>query len=135
MGSDTPNVPRTHQETAMTRIARFFRTFATALTVVTAAIALTSAIALTVPAPAVAGQPEHLQCGTATCEEIKETFNAAEVICFGEDGGVQSVWDCAYELHYACVERDTGETRSGGYLPTIRDICEHICGKCPDGWK
>ena len=115
------------------RTSRFFRR--SAAIALAAAFVLTAAIALTAPAPAVAGQPEFVRCGTATCEEIKETFNAAEVICFGRDGGVQTVWDCAYELHYVCVERDSREERSGGYLPTIRGICEHICGKCPGGWK
>ena len=85
--------------------------------------------------PAVADPPQLLRCGDLACEETKETFNAAEVICFDQDGGVGSVWNCAYELHYVCVERDTREERSGGYIPTIRDVCEHVCGKCPEGWK
>lgn len=75
------------------------------------------------------------KCGGPTCEEKRIDYGAAEISCKDINGDILSHWVCEYELGYSCKNTMTGQILKGGFIPTAGELCKHLCGNCPEGWK
>lgn len=73
-----------------------------------------------------ASADETFTLGTRECAVHEVDFGVRRVDC-AESGIVRQRWVCEYTVGYRCRLEGGAEFRSGGYLPTSKGLCRHLC--------